>query len=81
MEPEAPAFPRVRGFPLGGFNISCLQSGCDGYRTPNIDRIAKDGSVFTDWHGPINSWRPAITCGQASTGQSQHSEFALTIIA
>ena len=33
--------------------------------------------MFTDWHGPINSWRPTITCGQASIGQSQHNEFAL----
>ena len=22
-----------------------------GYRTPNIDRIAKDGAMFTDWYG------------------------------
>ncbi|HAH65256.1 MAG TPA: hypothetical protein DCL72_07230 [Rhizobiales bacterium] len=34
-----------------------------GYRTLNVDRIAKDGAVFTDWYASINSWRPAITCG------------------
>ena len=22
-----------------------------GYRTPNIDRIAKEGVIFTDWYG------------------------------
>jgi len=38
-----------------------------GYRTPNIDRIAKDGAMFTDWYG-----QQSCTAGRAAfiTGQS-----------
>jgi arylsulfatase A-like enzyme len=25
--------------------------GVMGYRTPNIDRIGKEGAIFTDWYG------------------------------
>jgi arylsulfatase len=37
-----------------------------GYRTPNIDRIAKEGALFTDWYG-----QQSCTAGRASfiTGQ------------
>jgi arylsulfatase A-like enzyme len=31
-----------------------------GYRTPNIDRIAAEGALFTDWYGPAElHGRPA----------------------
>jgi arylsulfatase len=38
-----------------------------GYKTPNIDRIAKEGAVFTDWYG-----QQSCTAGRAAfiTGQS-----------
>ncbi len=38
-----------------------------GYRTPNIDRIAKEGARFTDWYG-----QQSCTAGRAAfiTGQS-----------
>jgi arylsulfatase len=38
-----------------------------GYRTPNIDRIGKEGAVFTDWYG-----QQSCTAGRAAfiTGQS-----------
>ena len=38
-----------------------------GYRTPNIDRIAKDGALFTHWCG-----QQSCTAGRAAfiTGQS-----------
>jgi arylsulfatase A-like enzyme len=38
-----------------------------GYKTPNIDRIAKEGALFTDWYGQRN-----CTAGRACfiTGQS-----------
>jgi hypothetical protein len=26
-----------------------------GYKTPNIDRIAKEGALFTDWYGQQSS--------------------------
>jgi arylsulfatase len=41
--------------------------GVMGYRTPNIDRIAKEGAMFTDWYG-----QQSCTAGRAAfiTGQS-----------
>ena len=41
--------------------------GMMGYRTPNIDRIAKEGAMFTDWYG-----QQSCTAGRAAfiTGQS-----------
>jgi hypothetical protein len=44
-----------------------LQPGMMGYKTPNIDRIAKEGALFTDWYG-----QQSCTAGRAAfiTGQS-----------
>jgi arylsulfatase A-like enzyme len=41
--------------------------GMMGYKTPNIDRIGKEGAVFTDWYG-----QQSCTAGRAAfiTGQS-----------
>jgi arylsulfatase A-like enzyme len=38
-----------------------------GYQTPNIDRLAKGGALFTDWYG-----QQSCTAGRAAfiTGQS-----------
>jgi len=35
---------------IGWFNVSAYNHGIMGYRTPNIDRIAKEGAKFTDWY-------------------------------
>jgi arylsulfatase len=52
---------------IGWFNISCNNNGIMGYRTPNIDRIAKEGCNFTDFYG-----QQSCTAGRAAfiTGQS-----------
>jgi arylsulfatase len=52
---------------IGWFNVSCYNHGIMGYRTPNIDRIAKEGAMFTDFYG-----QQSCTAGRASfiTGQS-----------
>jgi arylsulfatase len=52
---------------IGWFNISCNNNGIMGYRTPNIDRISKEGANFTDFYG-----QQSCTAGRASfvTGQS-----------
>jgi arylsulfatase len=34
---------------IGWFNVSAYNHGIMGYRTPNIDRIAKEGAMFTDF--------------------------------
>src|SRR5882724_12094476 len=48
-------------------NRSCYSRGIMGYRTPNIDRLAKEGMMFTDSYG-----EQSCTAGRASfiTGQS-----------
>jgi arylsulfatase len=52
---------------IGWFNLSCYNHGIMGYRTPNLDRIAKEGAMFTDFYG-----QQSCTAGRASfiTGQS-----------
>src|SRR5690348_7843852 len=52
---------------IGWFNVSCYNHGIMGYRTPNIDRIAKGGANFTDFYG-----QQSCTAGRAAfiTGQS-----------
>jgi len=55
------------GDDIGEFNISAYSMGMMGYKTPNIDSIAKDGALFTDWYG-----QQSCTAGRAAfiTGQS-----------
>jgi arylsulfatase len=57
----------IWGDDIGGFNISAYNQGVMGYRTPNIDRIAREGALFTDWYG-----QQSCTAGRAAfiTGQS-----------
>src|SRR5262245_13104609 len=52
---------------IGWFNVSIYNHGIMGYRTPNIDRIAREGAMFTDWYG-----EQSCTAGRAAfiTGQS-----------
>ena len=38
----------IFGDDVGYWNISAYNRGMMGYRTPNIDRIAKEGAIFTD---------------------------------
>ena len=57
----------IWGDDIGGFNISAYNQGMMGYRTPNIDQIANEGALFTDWYG-----QQSCTAGRAAfiTGQS-----------
>lgn len=41
----------IWGDDIGQFNVSTYNMGMMGYKTPNIDRIGKEGAVFTDWYG------------------------------
>ena len=41
----------IWGDDIGYWNISAYNQGMMGYKTPNIDRIAKEGALFTDWYG------------------------------
>jgi arylsulfatase len=67
---QSPAKPNILviwGDDVGQFNISAYNMGMMGYRTPNIDRVAKEGALFTDWYG-----QQSCTAGRAAfiTGQS-----------
>src|SRR6266513_1679117 len=57
----------IWGDDISWFNISAYNHGIMGYRTPNIDRVAKEGCMFTDWYG-----QQSCTAGRAAfiTGQS-----------
>jgi arylsulfatase A-like enzyme len=57
----------IWGDDIGGFNIGAYNQGMMGYKTPNIDSIAKEGAMFTDWYG-----QQSCTAGRAAfiTGQS-----------
>lgn len=57
----------IWGDDIGITNISAYSDGIMGYRTPNIDRIAKEGMRFTDYYGD-----QSCTAGRSSfiTGQS-----------
>ncbi|MGI5860725.1 MAG: arylsulfatase [Myxococcales bacterium] len=55
------------GDDIGYWNISANNHGMMGYRTPNIDRIAREGLSFTDYYG-----QQSCTAGRAAfiTGQN-----------
>ncbi|MCE9620579.1 MAG: arylsulfatase [Planctomycetes bacterium] len=56
----------IWGDDIGYWNVSAYNQGMMGYKTPNIDRIAKEGALFTDWYG-----QQSCTAGRAAfiTGQ------------
>ncbi|MCB1853455.1 MAG: arylsulfatase [Halieaceae bacterium] len=57
----------IWGDDVGRSNVSAYTMGMMGYRTPNIDRIANEGMLFTDYYG-----EQSCTAGRSSfiTGQS-----------
>ena len=64
---EQPNILIIWGDDVGWYNISAYNLGVMGYETPNIDRIAAEGALFTDWYG-----QQSCTAGRAAfvTGQS-----------
>ena len=57
----------IWGDDVGRSNVSAYTIGMMGYRTPNIDRIANEGMLFTDYYG-----EQSCTAGRSSfiMGQS-----------
>jgi len=51
----------IWGDDIGTWNISHNNRGMMGYRTPNIDRIAREGVAFTDYYG-----QQSCTAGRAA---------------
>jgi len=66
-EQKKPNIVVIWGDDIGQSNISAYSHGMMGYKTPNIDRLAKEGMMFTDFYA-----EQSCTAGRASfiTGQS-----------
>jgi arylsulfatase A-like enzyme len=66
-DPKKPNILIIWGDDIGQFNVSAYNQGMMGYKTPNIDRIAKEGALFTDWYA-----QQSCTAGRSAfiTGQS-----------
>ena len=64
---EKPNILVIWGDDIGQSNISAYTRGLVGYKTPNIDRIAHEGIIFTDYYG-----EQSCTAGRSSfiLGQS-----------
>jgi arylsulfatase A-like enzyme len=56
----------IFGDDIGQSNVSAYTMGVMGYRTPNIDRIAQEGAIFTDYYA-----EQSCTAGRSTfiTGQ------------
>ena len=57
----------IWGDDIGWYNISAYNHGIMGYRTPNIDRLAREGALFTDAYG-----EQSCTAGRAAFILGQH---------
>ena len=65
----------IFGDDIGQSNVSAYTMGLMGYQTPNIDRIAKEGMIFTDYYAEqsCTAGRSSFLTGQATfrTGLSK----------
>jgi arylsulfatase len=57
----------IWGDDIGVTNVSAYSRGLMGYRTPNIDRIATEGALFTDFYA-----QQSCTAGRASFILGEH---------
>lgn len=57
----------IWGDDVGYWNISAYNQGMMGYQTPNIDRLAEEGALFTDWYA-----QQSCTAGRAAFILGQH---------
>jgi len=57
----------IWGDDIGMWNVSGYNQGMMGYQTPNIDRIANEGALFTDWYA-----QQSCTAGRAAFMMGQH---------
>jgi arylsulfatase len=66
-KPTKPNILVIWGDDIGIWNLSCYHRGLMGARTPNIDRIAAEGALFTDCYG-----QQSCTAGRAAFITGQH---------
>ncbi|MBW1692570.1 MAG: sulfatase-like hydrolase/transferase, partial [Deltaproteobacteria bacterium] len=76
MAADKPNILVIFGDDVGMYNISAYHRGMMGGRTPNIDRIANEGALFTDYYA-----QQSCTAGRAAfiTGQHPFRTGLLTI--
>ncbi|MDW1811628.1 sulfatase-like hydrolase/transferase, partial [Vibrio sp. Vb2362] len=60
MAADKPNILAIFGDDIGYWNISAYNQGMMSYKTPNIDRIANEGALFTDHYG-----QQSCTAGRA----------------
>jgi arylsulfatase A-like enzyme len=67
QQQQKPNIVIIWGDDIGQSNVSAYSRGMMGYKTPNIDRVANEGMMFTDYYA-----EQSCTAGRASfiTGQS-----------
>jgi arylsulfatase A-like enzyme len=67
QQPQKPNILVIMGDDIGMWNISAYSHGMMGFKTPNIDSLAKDGGIFSDIYA-----QQSCTAGRAAfiTGQS-----------
>src|SRR5262245_24527685 len=67
QQSQRPNIVIIWGDDIGQSNVSAYSRGMMGYQTPNIDRLANEGVMFTDYYA-----EQSCTAGRASflTGQS-----------
>ncbi|GAM75068.1 choline-sulfatase [Vibrio ishigakensis] len=73
---DKPNILAIFGDDIGIWNVGAYNQGMMGYDTPNIDRIANEGALFTDHYG-----QQSCTAGRAAfiTGQEPFRTGLLTI--
>jgi arylsulfatase A-like enzyme len=66
-ENKKPNIVIIWGDDIGQANVSAYTKGVMGYKTPNIDRVANEGVIFTDYYA-----EQSCTAGRSAfiTGQS-----------
>ncbi len=64
---QKPNIVVIFGDDIGWSNFSCYHRGMMGGRTPNIDRVAKEGAMFTDYYA-----QQSCTAGRAAFITGQH---------
>ena len=67
QEAKKPNIVVIWGDDIGVHNISAYNHGIMGYKTPNIDRIGREGAFFTDFYA-----QQSCTAGRASFILGQH---------
>jgi arylsulfatase A-like enzyme len=67
QQPQKPNILVIMGDDIGMWNVSAYSRGMMGFRTPNIDSLAKEGGIFSDIYA-----QQSCTAGRAAfiTGQS-----------